>query len=105
MGESNIHDIFGCKYWFTIIDDYSCMSWVILLKHKNEAFEALKQWILWAEKQKDMKVKEIQSDKGGEIFNNESVSYFASRGIHHYKTVTDTPEQDGVVEWYSGCSR
>ena len=100
LGESNILEVFGCKYWFTIIDDYSRMSWVILMKHKNEAFEALREWITWAEKQKDLKVKAIQSDKGGEIFNKESVNYFASRGIHHYKTVTNTPEQDGVVECF-----
>ena len=98
LGTSNINDVFGCKYWLTIIDDYSRMSWVMLLKNKFEVFTALKQWIVWAENQKNLKVKEIQSDKGGEIFNNESVKYFASKGIHHYKTVTDTPEQDGVVE-------
>ena len=100
LAESNVRDIFGCKYWFSIIDDYSRMSWVILLKHKDEAFEALREWITWAENQKDMQVKGIQSDKGGEIFNTESVNYFASKGIHHYKTVTDTPEQDGVAECY-----
>ena len=58
LAESNVRDIFGCKYWFSIIDDYSRMSWVILLKHKDEAFEALREWITWAKIKKTCKSKE-----------------------------------------------
>jgi len=57
----------GNKYIFTIVDDYSRVLFIRLLKAKNEAAEELKKLIVLKENQSGRRLKAIRSDNGGEF--------------------------------------
>jgi hypothetical protein len=54
-----------------LIDDYSRMTWVTFLKEKSEAFEKFKAFKALVEKETDLKIKCLRSDRGGEFISNE----------------------------------
>lgn len=43
-GPSRVESLGGHRYFVSMIDDYSRMTWVITMKHKSEAFKNFKQW-------------------------------------------------------------
>jgi hypothetical protein len=58
------------KYFITFIDDYLCHGYVYLLHEKSQAIDALKVFINEVERQKNMKVRFIKSDRGGEYYKD-----------------------------------
>ena len=40
---SHVPYLRGFRYFLSVIDDYSRMTWVFMMKHKSEAFETFKQ--------------------------------------------------------------
>ena len=77
------------------IDDYSRMVWVTFLKHKLEAFEYFKIFRKMVERETDLKLKCLRSNRGGEFTSQEFFEYCEKHGIkrhiqllvHHNKTV------------------
>ncbi|GKA40987.1 retrovirus-related pol polyprotein from transposon TNT 1-94 [Tanacetum coccineum] len=43
-GPSRVESMSGCRYFLSIVDDYSRRVWVHFLRHKNEAFNKFKEW-------------------------------------------------------------
>ncbi|GJZ26731.1 retrovirus-related pol polyprotein from transposon TNT 1-94 [Tanacetum coccineum] len=43
-GPSRVESMSGCRYFLSIVDDYSRRFWVQFLRHKNEAFSKFKEW-------------------------------------------------------------
>ena len=70
-----------------------------LLKSKAETCEALKVLIEHAEVETGEHLNYFCSDGGGEYESKELASYFESKGIHHEKTNTYTPQENGIAEW------
>lgn len=60
----------GSKYIMTLIDDYTCNSWVYLLKRKSIAFNNFKVFKAIVENQFGHSVSCFWSDKGGEYVLN-----------------------------------
>ena len=56
----------GSKY-FLVIDDYTRLTWVAMLQHKYDAFEAFKRFKTVAKLEKGVKLKTLGSDRGGEF--------------------------------------
>ena len=50
------------------------------------------------EREKGKPLKCLRSDNGGEYTSNEFKSYCSEKGIRHEKTVSGTPQQNGVAE-------
>jgi hypothetical protein len=48
-----------------LIDDYTRMASVGLLRHKFEAFEKFKIFKEWVENEMDLKIKFLRSNRGG----------------------------------------
>jgi hypothetical protein len=48
-----------------LIDDYTRMTWVFLLKHKYEAFEKFNIFKAQVENEMDLRIKCLRSDRGG----------------------------------------
>ena len=46
----------GARYFMSIVDDYSRKLWVMILKHKDEAFVIFRNWKILVEKQTGRKV-------------------------------------------------
>ncbi|GKB95669.1 retrovirus-related pol polyprotein from transposon TNT 1-94 [Tanacetum coccineum] len=43
-GPSRVESMSGCRYFLSIVDDYSRRVWVHFLRHKNESFSKFKEW-------------------------------------------------------------
>lgn len=88
----------GKKYIFTIVDDYSRVIFLELLKEKGEAAEKLKELIILKENQSELKLKAIRSDNGGEFIGTDLEEWFKKKGIKHEFSPARTPQCNGVVE-------
>ncbi|MCO5609702.1 hypothetical protein L7F22_063934 [Adiantum nelumboides] len=73
-------------------------TWVSFLKLKSEAFGSIRDWKAMVEKEKDLKVKSIRSDRGGEFLSENFARWCKSEGIRRQPTTPYTPSQNGVVE-------
>jgi hypothetical protein len=69
------------KYFVTFIDCYSCMTWVYLLRHKDEVLKCFQNYYAYVETQ--FKVQVLRSDNRTEYVNQEFGAFLAERGILH----------------------
>ena len=101
LGQANTISVKGARYWLSIVDDWSRMGWVIALTKKSLTATAFHQWRAWAERQTDEKLRAVQMDKGGEFMSKEFAGRLKSEGIQVFRSVTNTPEQNGVAERFN----
>ena len=87
----------GNRYFIIFIDDFFRYTYVYLLKHKDEAFNAFKNYKAEVKNQLGKKIKILRSDRGGEYFPNE-FNLFCEHGIIHQYFAPRTPEQNGLAE-------
>lgn len=50
------------------------------------------------EKESNLKIKCLRSDKGGEYTSQESMDYYEEHGIKMQYSASKTPQQNGVIE-------
>ena len=65
-GPSLIQSVAGHRYYFSFVDDNSWFTWIFPLKGKREALNAFVQFKNLVENQFVKKIKNLQSDWGGE---------------------------------------
>ncbi|XP_016445850.1 uncharacterized protein LOC107771034 [Nicotiana tabacum] len=61
----------GYKYFLTIVDDYSRMTWIYLMKMKSDVFLLLISFLALVKNQFSTTIKIIRSDNGLEFFNSQ----------------------------------
>jgi transposase InsO family protein len=88
----------GKEYFLLLVDDYSRHMWIVLLRSKDEALAAIRKVQAAAELEKNLKLKAVRTERGGELSSAEFVEYCEARGIKHFRTAPYTPQQNGVVE-------
>lgn len=93
-----ITSVSGMKYFVTFIDCYSRVTWIYLMKHKNEVLKCFQDFCSLIGNQYDARVKVLRTDNGTEYVNNEFCSFLSAQGILHQTTCPDTPPQNGVAE-------
>lgn len=71
----------GSQYFLLIVDDFSRLMWVAMLKHKSEAFSTFKKFKSLAEAKKNTKLKCLQTGKGREFNSIEFNAFCVSQGI------------------------
>ena len=74
------------------------MCWIILLKHKDEAFEKFNIDKALVENELDLKIKCLRSDWGGEYISDEFFDFCEHHGIKRQFSIAGTPQQNGVAE-------
>ncbi|KAG5868994.1 hypothetical protein JTB14_004769 [Gonioctena quinquepunctata] len=87
----------GSRYFQTIIDDYSHFV-VKTLKTKDEANQNLIDFVQEIERQKEVKVKAMRLDNGGEYISNSFISYCRKNCIISEYTIPYTPQENGTAE-------
>ncbi|KAL1556436.1 Retrovirus-related Pol polyprotein from transposon TNT 1-94 [Salvia divinorum] len=97
-GPSRVESIGGHKYFVSMIDDYSRMTWVIMMKHKGEAFKKFNQWKILIENQTGKKIKRLRTDNGLEFCSSEFNEFCNNERIVRHHTIRHTPQQNGVAE-------
>nr|GEW47173.1 retrovirus-related Pol polyprotein from transposon TNT 1-94 [Tanacetum cinerariifolium] len=86
------------KYFLTIVDDCSRVTWTYLLTHKSDSFTVLKSFISFVSKQFDKHVKTVRSDNALEFVKAPCQSYLTEHGIVHQTSCVDRPQQNARVE-------
>ena len=87
------------KRWFmTIIDDHTRISWVYLLKEKSEVETIFKFFFNMVQTQYNAQIKMLRSDNGREYFSKSLQNFFAEKGVIHQSSCIDTPAQNGIAE-------
>ncbi|KAL0432365.1 UNVERIFIED_CONTAM: Retrovirus-related Pol polyprotein from transposon TNT 1-94 [Sesamum latifolium] len=88
----------GKRYFVTFIDDYSRKTWVYFLQEKSETYLAFKSFKAKVEREADMPIKILCSDRGGEYNSQEFENFCEEHGIKRQLTAAYTPQQNGVSE-------
>lgn len=88
----------GAHYFLTLVDDYSRVTWVFLMKFKSETRDYLLYFFQWVQTQFNSKVKVLRTDNGLEFNHHDLVSHYNAHGMERQSSCTDTPQQNGVVE-------
>jgi transposase InsO family protein len=86
------------SYYISFIDDCSRESVINLMGKKDEAFAKYKLYEAMMLRQRDVHIKSLVSDRGGEYTSNEFEDHLARQGTKRRMTVHDTLEQNGVAE-------
>nr|GEY94664.1 hypothetical protein [Tanacetum cinerariifolium] len=88
----------GKQHKASLTDDFSRFTWTFFLKSKDETSSILKKFITKIENLKDLKVKIIRCDNGGEFRNKEIKDFCSQKGIKREFSNARTPQQNGVAE-------
>nr|GEZ87225.1 putative ribonuclease H-like domain-containing protein [Tanacetum cinerariifolium] len=98
FGPTSVSSISHKWYCLVVTDDFSRFTWTFFLKSKDETSGILKKFINEIENLKDLKVKIIRCDNGGEFKNNEMNDFCSQKGIKREFSNARTPQQNGVAE-------
>ncbi|XP_074376643.1 uncharacterized protein LOC141718163 [Apium graveolens] len=88
----------GGRYFLTILDDFSRVTWTHLLTTKDQVFSIIQAFLVYIDNHYQNSVKFVRSDNGTEIVQQNCANLFASRGIVHQKSIVGNPQQNGRVE-------
>ncbi|CAN1825789.1 Retrovirus-related Pol polyprotein from transposon TNT 1-94, partial [Linum perenne] len=94
-GPNSLPSYDGYSYFLTIVDDFSRVTWVMLMKHKSDAKEHIKSFCAYAVKQFGKPVKRVRSDNAKEFLLTD---FFHAEGIVHETSCVETPQQNSRVE-------
>ncbi|GKA09742.1 putative RNA-directed DNA polymerase [Tanacetum coccineum] len=88
----------GNRYFFLLVDDFSHVMWVYMLKSKDEALGMFHKFRVLIENETGVKVKTLRTDCGGEFNSKGFIEYCDDTGLKHHFTAPYSPQQNGVVE-------
>ncbi|GAQ92324.1 Reverse transcriptase [Klebsormidium nitens] len=88
----------GSRYLATFLDDYCKLLVVQPMKRKSDATAVTESAFARLELQSGMKVKGMQTDRGGEYVNGGMTALLGKRGTVHRNTAGHSPEQNGSAE-------
>ncbi|GJZ70746.1 retrovirus-related pol polyprotein from transposon TNT 1-94, partial [Tanacetum coccineum] len=90
QGPFRVESMSGCRYFLSIVDDYSRRGWVHFLRHNNEAFNKFNEWKQLVENQTGRKLKKLRTDNGLEFYNQEFNNLCKESRIARHLTVAGT---------------
>lgn len=80
------------RFFLTVVDDHTRSTWVTLLQHKSEAYDALARFVKTAATQFNCKVKVVRSDNALEFKGNQCRQLYEKFGIIHQTTCVNTAQ-------------
>ena len=84
----------GRKFFFLIIDDFSRLMWVAILKNKLEAFRVFQKFKTLAESESNgASIKCLMTDHGGEFTLEEFSMWCEEKDIQRQLTTPHTPKK------------
>lgn len=94
-GPFSVSTVEGYRYFLTIVDDHTRVTWVYLLRTKDEVLTVFPEFIQMVETQYKAVVKAVRSDNAPEL---KFVEFYKKKGIVSYHSCPETPEQNSVME-------
>nr|GEW32984.1 hypothetical protein [Tanacetum cinerariifolium] len=98
FGLTSISSISHKWYCLVVTDNFFRFIWTFFLKSKDETSGILKKFITKIKNLKDLKVKIIRCDYGGEFRNKEINDFCSQKEIKREFSNARTPQQNGVTE-------
>jgi len=93
----------SCRYFVIFFNEFLKKLWVYFMARKSETYTKFRDWKAMAELQAEQKLKEFQSDNGGEYVDSNFKVYLRSEGIVHRTSTAYMPQQNGKAE-HSICT-
>ncbi|KAF5467872.1 hypothetical protein F2P56_012083 [Juglans regia] len=93
---SPVMSISGCKYYVLFIDDFSRFSWMFPLKQKSDVALCFIKFNCLVENLFSYKIKQLQTDNGGEYLSHAFKTFLDNHGILNRLTCPHTSEQNGI---------
>ena len=97
-GPAKIPTLNGSRWFVSFIDDHSRMTWVYLMKTKQEVCSLFIQFHTMVATQYKTPIQIFRTDNGGEFVNHELKQFLHTHGIIHQTTCPSSPQQNGVAE-------
>ncbi|XP_048605154.1 uncharacterized protein LOC106384389 [Brassica napus] len=94
-GPFSIEPVAGHKYFLTIVDDATRVTWVYMLRNKSDVSLSFPAFITLIQTQYNAQLKAIRTDNAPELQFNDIVLKY---GLTHYFSCAYTPQQNSVVE-------
>jgi len=94
-GPFSVESVEGYKYFLTLVDDCTRVTWVYMLRNKNEVSVVFPSFIKLVSTQFNAKIKAIRSDNAPELAFTDLIK---EHGMLHQFSCTYTPQQNSVVE-------
>ncbi|WVY95082.1 hypothetical protein V8G54_034170 [Vigna mungo] len=88
----------GNRYFITFVDEFSCMTWVFLIKFKSDVLEVFKRYKKQVENESERRIKLLRTDDGREYTTHEFKEYCCAQGIIHEVIAPYTPQHNGLAE-------
>nr|GEY74377.1 hypothetical protein [Tanacetum cinerariifolium] len=98
FGPTSISSLNYKWYCLVVTDDFSRFTWTFFLRTKDETSSILRNFITEIENLKDLKVKIIRCDNGGEFKNKEMNEFCTKKSIRREFSNARTPQQNRVAE-------
>jgi hypothetical protein len=93
----NTKTLGSALYYVSFIDDHSRKVWVFALKTKDQVLGVFKVFHMKVERETGRQLKCVRADNGGE-YRGPFEEYCKSNGIRLEKTVSKTPQHNGIAE-------
>ncbi len=102
VGPMKVHSVSKKNlYFITFLDDYSSLARTFYISEKSEARQCFEYYKAWAENYlsgRNLKVKCLRTDRGGEYMGRDFQEYLAKHGIEHQTSTPRTPESNERAE-------
>jgi hypothetical protein len=95
---SSISIVSGVRWFVIFVDDCTRMTWLYLMKNKDEVFLIFQSFHAMIQTQFSAKLRFIRSENGGEYVNQHFRTYFDHHGLIQETSCPQTPQQNGVAE-------
>ena len=97
-GPSPKSTISGVRWFVIFVDDCTRMTWLYLMKNKDEVFSVFCSFHEMVKTQYSTTICILRSDNGGEYMHRDFKNYFSRHGLIHETTCPQTPQQNGIAE-------
>nr|GEV45915.1 putative ribonuclease H-like domain-containing protein [Tanacetum cinerariifolium] len=98
FGPTSVSSLNHKWYCLVVTDDFSRFTWTFFPRTKDETSSILRNFITEIENLKDLKVKIIRCDNGGEFKNQEMNEFCTKKRIRREFSNARTPQQNEVAE-------
>ncbi|XP_070032695.1 uncharacterized protein [Nicotiana tomentosiformis] len=97
-GPYNYANVDGNKYFPIVVDDFTRMTWLFLLKVKSYVCVVVTQLIVFIQTQFNKVVKVVRLDNGSAFVNSNCTTLLQKYSIIHQITCAYNPQQNRVAE-------
>ncbi|CAA7015065.1 unnamed protein product [Microthlaspi erraticum] len=94
-GPFSVSTVEGYRYFLTIVDDHTRVTWIYLMRTKDEVLTVFPEFLTMVETQYNAVVKGVRSDNAPEL---KFTALYKKKSIVSYHSCPETPEQNSVVE-------